>query len=66
MKLMEICFGDCVPTRGAVRMMQGGRRKMARGFDFATVAVQEDSRPGPLASPDPRQAQSGRFWIGRV
>jgi hypothetical protein len=23
-------------------MMQGGRRKMAKGFDFATVAVQED------------------------
>jgi hypothetical protein len=35
MKLMEICFGDCVPTRGVVRMMQGGRRKRARGFDFA-------------------------------
>jgi hypothetical protein len=31
MKLMEICFGDCVPTRGMVRMMQGRSSKKGKG-----------------------------------
>jgi hypothetical protein len=44
-------------------MMQGGRRKRARGFDFATVAVRGDnSRPDPwprLTHAKPSQEGAG-------
>ena len=41
----------------------GRSSKKDKGFDFATVTVKRIVGPA-LASPDPRQAQSGRFWIG--
>jgi hypothetical protein len=39
MKLMEICFGDCVPTPWDGTNDAGRSSKKGEGFDFATVAV---------------------------